>query len=106
VPASEFSRTSRELYSPPRNTEIIIPVSGHGGQHIAVMQNFADAILEGKPLIAPAAEGLLSLELANAMLLSTFEDRAVELPFDPAHYEKWLQTKIAESNAKQAGSMA
>ncbi len=102
VPMSEFSRVSKELYSQPAITEKEIPVSGHGGQHVAVLQNFAEAILEGKPLIAPATEGLLSLELANAMLLSTFEDLAVDLPFDSARYEKWLQTKIAESNAQEA----
>ena len=43
-----------------------------GGQHNEVLQNFADAILEGRPLLAPGAEGLRSVELANAMLFSTW----------------------------------
>jgi hypothetical protein len=37
------------------------------------------------------------VELANAMLLSAFEDRAIELPLDGAAYEKALQRKIAAS---------
>jgi len=97
MPMSEFSRTTREGFATPKTTEKIIPVSGHGEQHIAILQNFVEAISLGKPLIAPAAEGLYSVELANAMLLSAFEDRAVELPLDGAAYEKVLQRKIAAS---------
>ena len=101
VPMSELSRTSKEYYNTPKTTEKEIPVSGHGDQHIGVMRNFAEAILEGKPLIAPAAEGLRSVELANAMLLSTFQDRAVEMPPDAAVYEKELQKKIAASSGSK-----
>jgi predicted dehydrogenase len=97
LPVSEFSRTTKESFTPPKTTEKVIPVSGHGEQHIAIMQNFAEAILEGKPLIAPAAEGLHSVELANAMLLSAFENRAIDLPLDGATYEKALHRKIAAS---------
>jgi hypothetical protein len=61
------------------------------------MQNFADAILKGAPLLAPAQEGIRSVELANAMLLSSFEKRTVALPLDAALYEKVLCQKIAES---------
>jgi predicted dehydrogenase len=100
VPMSEFSRTAKDGFAPPKTTEKVIPVSGHGEQHVAILRNFAEAILEGKPLIAPASEGLHSVELANAMLLSAFEDRAVELPLDGAVYETWLRRKIAESKAK------
>ena len=106
VPMSEFSRTCSEPFTAPKTTEKIIPVSGHGEQHIAILRNFAEAILEGKPLIAPAAEGLHSVELANAMLLSAFEDRAVELPLDATLYETWLQRKIAESKPKPAKAPA
>jgi len=97
VPMSEFSRTSKDPFTPPKTTEKVIPVSGHGDQHIAILQNFAEAILEGKPLIAPAAEGLHSVELANALLLSAFEDRAIDLPLDGAAYEKALHRKITAS---------
>jgi predicted dehydrogenase len=97
VPMSEFSRTSKDFFAAPKTTEKVIPVSGHGEQHVAILKNFVEAILEGKPLIAPAAEGLYSVELANAMLLSAFEDRAIELPLDGVAYEKALQGKIAAS---------
>jgi hypothetical protein len=69
-------------------------------QHAAVLANFADAITEGETLIAPAAEGLNSLALANAMLLSTWESRAVELPLDSASYQKALEQRIAHSSLR------
>jgi uncharacterized phage protein gp47/JayE len=48
-------------------------------------------------LVAPAAEGIRSVELANAILLSSWTDRAVELPLDAATYARWLRRKIAAS---------
>jgi predicted dehydrogenase len=97
MPMGEFARSTKEPFSAPKTTVREIPVSGHGDQHIGILRNFAVAILEGKPLIAPAAEGMRSVELANAMLLSSFEDRAIEMPLDGAVYDKALQKKIAES---------
>ncbi len=61
------------------------------------MRNFAGAILRGEPLIAPAAEGIRSVELANAILLSSGTDAAVDLPLNSATYARWLKRKIAAS---------
>jgi predicted dehydrogenase len=97
APMSEVSRTAKDIATPPKTTEKVIPVSGPSEQHVTILQNFVEAIREGKPLIAPAAEGIHSVELANAMLLSSFEDRTIELPLDGVAYEKALQGKIAAS---------
>ncbi len=101
MPTSEFSRTTKESFSAPKTTEEVFAFEGHGDQHIGIMRNFAEAIGEGKPLIAPASEGVFSVELANGMLLSAFEDRAVELPLDGAAYERALHGKIAASTRTQ-----
>jgi len=97
VPMSEFCRTTKEPFSRPNSTERVIPMDGHGGQHVALLENFTEAILDGKPLLAPAEEGIHSVELANAMILSSFEKRTVELPFDGEVYKKLLLQKIAQS---------
>jgi len=99
VPASRFSRTSKDFFAggPPRREMKVKGIDGPGGQHAAVLQNFVDAILDGEPLIAPAAEGLRPVELANAMLLSAWTDRTVELPLSGALYRRWLNRKIAEA---------
>ena len=103
MPMSEFSRTAECGYVAPKTTEKVIPISDHGEQHHGILKNFMEAIANGKPLIAPAAEGIYSVELANAMLLSAFEDRAVDLPLDAARYEKRLHEKITESKNKLRG---
>jgi predicted dehydrogenase len=59
----------------------------HGPSPLTGMiQNFVDAILQEAALVAPAAEGLASVELANAMLYSGISRRTVDLPLDPALY--------------------
>jgi predicted dehydrogenase len=68
-PASVFARNSPEAFARPTAEDYEIEADGHGGQHTAMLRNFTEAILDGAPLIAPADEGLNSLELANAMLL-------------------------------------
>jgi predicted dehydrogenase len=97
VPMSEFSRTDPGRFSAPAIWEIRIPINGHGPQHDGVLGNFVSAILDGTPLIAPAREGIYSLELANAFLLSTLEDRTVQLPLDGTLFEQHLKNLIASS---------
>ena len=62
-----------------------------------MLQNFADAILDDRPLIAPAAEGLRSVELANAMLLCTLLHKTVELPLDAVAFQGLLEQQIKNS---------
>jgi len=101
VATTAFSRTSDSGYLTPPTWNIEIPVAGNGEQHNGVLRNFVDAVLDGAPLLAPAAEGLRSVELANAMLMSAFLNQTIELPLDAAAYEKLLQEKIAHSKGSE-----
>lgn len=56
--------------------------------HAGVIRAFIDHILTGAPMIADGREGLNSLMLANAMLLSTWENATIDLPFDDALYAR------------------
>ncbi len=69
---------------------------GWGMQHLTVMENFAQHILTGSPLLAPGAEGINGVELANAMLLSSWLGREVEMPVDEELYLSELNKRIAE----------
>jgi len=53
--------------------------------------------VRGVPLIAPASEGINSVELANAILLSSWTNKAIDLPLDATLYARWLKKKIAAS---------
>ncbi len=100
VPMGEFSRTTSQSFATPATWDITVPASGHGGQHNEVLQNFTDAILDGAKLVAPAPEGIHSVELANAMILSGWTQKPVTLPIDGKKYERLLKAKIAESAKK------
>jgi hypothetical protein len=102
VPMTEFSRTDPGRFSSPPVWEIMIPIEGgHGPQHNGILANFVSAILDGTPLIAPAQEGIYSLELANAFLLSTLENRSIELPIDAKLFEEHLKKLIGSSTRKK-----
>ena len=88
-------------FEKPETTEQKIEVADEGGQHAAVLANFAAAILRGERLIAPAAEGIHSVELANAMLLSTWRDRSVSLPISARSYATQLKKRIDGSTLKK-----
>ena len=47
-------------------------------------------LLDGEPLVTPGASGLGSLELANAITLSSREGKWVKVPIDRKHYDRLL----------------
>ncbi len=97
VPMDVFRRETPLGFGRPESETIEIPVDGRGGQHREICQNFVDAILDNKPLIAPAEEGIRSVEMANAMLLSSFLGKPVDIPLDGEVYEDRLMALIAKS---------
>jgi predicted dehydrogenase len=93
----EFSRTSTSGFAKPELTTEEIPIENASNPHGILMQNFVDAILDGTPLIAPGADGMGSVELANVLLYSSLIDDTIELPMDSAAWERKLNQLIAES---------
>jgi predicted dehydrogenase len=91
-------------FEKPDMTEQTVPVDGAGGQHAEVLKNFAAAILRGEPLIAPAEQGIHSVELANAMLLSGWRNKAVSLPISSRGYARQLKARVETSTAKDTVS--
>jgi len=93
----EVLNTSKQSFTSIPSWICEIPVNGNGGQHGEIVQNFVNAIETGEELIAPAREGIYSVEIANAMLYSSWTDSTVNLPLDGAAYEAALQERIATS---------
>jgi len=93
-----FSKTSRSAFDKVENWEIQIPYHHHGeGGHRFVLQNFANAILGEEEVMIPAEEGLKSLSLSNAMMLSSFLGKPVDLPIDENLYEQKLMELVKTS---------
>ncbi len=58
--------------------------------HPLILNNFADAILDGAELIAPGEEGLNSLSISNAAYVSSWTDSKADIPVDEDTFEKHL----------------
>ncbi len=101
VSVSEFCASTPKPFGIPDVWHVNIPVEGHGGQHLEVLQNFVNAILHNTPLVARAEEGINSVELANAMLWSALEDDWIDLPLSSAKFEKVLKKLIKKSKGKK-----
>ncbi len=97
ISVSAFCRSTNEVFGKPEVTCEELELECSPGKHEAVTQNFVDAIRLGTALVAPAEEGLHSLELANAMLYSSLTASTIELPLDGAAYEARLNELIANS---------
>ncbi len=75
-------------------TEVVEDTSVHGEDHARVLENFARTILFGEPLLAPASEGMNSVRLSNAILLSGWLGREVPFDFDEDLFLAELNARI------------
>ncbi len=101
MPEQEFSKTNTELFGHPNFTEILPETDGKNEQHVAVINAWGDAILRGGKLVANGREGLNETTLCNAMQLSGFLGKEVELPFDDELFYKELMKRVATSRKKE-----
>lgn len=80
---------------------VIIEQTEKEKAHIGILENFADAILNGTPLLAPGYDGICEVEIQNAANLSSWTDKWVTLPIDDKEYLAKLNEKIADSKTLQ-----
>ena len=98
---SDFCKTEKEGFKKPEYSRIEIETDGQNEQHIGVLKAFAGHILRGTPLVAEGTEGIRGLTLSNAMHLSSWLDRTVELPLDEELFLRELNKKRATSRKKE-----
>lgn len=75
-------------------TEVIEFDSPWGAQHSGVLENFAQAVLHGTPLLAPGSDGMKGVRLANAIHLSSWTGAEVSLDFDEDEFLGMLNERI------------
>lgn len=97
TPTRKFNDTEKSMFGKSSTWHCEIPLSGTAGQHKEIKQNFVNVILDGGDLIAPAEEGIKSVELANAMIYSSMLRETVDLPLNGNAYEKLLKKLIKGS---------
>ena len=74
---------------------------GENPQHCGVLKAFAEKILGKGELVASGVEGINGLTISNAMHLSSWLDKTVELPLDEDLFLEELNKRRATSRAKK-----
>lgn len=93
---------AKNASSQPKCTWTEVPVTQPDGGHIGVVRAFAAHILRGKPMTADGKDGLNELELSNAIYISGYKDKPVELPVNAAEMEKLLNA-LSRKHGKGKG---
>lgn len=106
VSERQFNREFKGGFGSPEVWKCEIPIEGSNEEHKGITKNFVEAILKDEPLIAPGIEGINSLELSNAMLLSSWQDDWVDLPLDDDLFYEKLQDKIKKSTVNKDASQS
>ena len=96
----EFSRTNTIPFNTVKSTVSEVETDGENPQHVGVLNAWADAILRGGKLVADGREGVNGLRLSNAIHLSSFLGKAVEIPFDEDLFYDELMKRAATSKLK------
>ena len=96
----EFSKINTQAFATVNSTTREVETDGENPQHVGVLNAWADAILNGGKLVAEGKEGINGLTLSNAMHLSAFLGKEVEIPFDEELYYNELMKRVATSKRK------
>jgi len=101
VTEPEFSKTNTYPFAKPDMEVTEVELDGTHPKHPGVLNAFAAAVLRDEPMIADGREGINGLTLSNAMHLSAFLGKTVEIPFDEELYYEELKKRIDNSRLKE-----
>ena len=100
VAESEFTKTNKIPFGHIPVKEYEVETDGENPQHDGVLRAWGGAILRGTPLVAGGEEGINGLTISNAMHLSAFTGKTVDLPLDEDVYYEELMKRVATSRRK------
>lgn len=98
---SVFTFENESPYASPACKTEKVETDGLNEQHSGVLKAFAASILRNEPLVADGREGINGLTLSNAMHLSAWEGREIDLPFDEFRFKELLEERVKTSKAKE-----
>ena len=101
VSEPEFSRTNTASFGSIKAEKVEIETDGENTQHAGVINAWGGAILRGEPMVADGREGINGLTISNALHLSSWLDKTIELPIDEDLYYEELKKRIATSRRKE-----
>ena len=99
TPEREFCFTSKEGFYVPQTTYEEFTAEEPDG-HPILLNNFADAIMNGAELIADGCEGINSLSISNAAYISSWTDNWAEIPTNESLFEDYLMNLCRQEKSK------
>ena len=98
----EVRETSPLSFAPVEVWDCEIPCGPKvADEHVALTQNFVNAITQGTPMLGPGVEGVRGLEIGNAMLLAGVTRAPVDLPIDGERYDAFLKDLSAKHGGRK-----
>ena len=102
VSEREYCFTTKEGFSMPKGSWVEVLTDGENPQHAEVLRAFAGKIIRGTPLVAEGREGINGLSLSNAMHLSSWLSKMVEIPFSEDLFLEKLNYLRTKSKQKKS----
>ena len=104
VSAAAHSRNAVGGFDLPPHTRETLTFDGTGAQHAGILQNFVEAIRGDAAVIAPGCDGVPSVELANAMVLSSVRGETIQLPLSGEVFARTLEALKDEAARRKAAN--
>ncbi len=100
----EFLETNKNPFGNRKFEYSEVETDGENPQHMGVFRAFAANILHATPLVADGREGINGLTLSNAMHLSAWTEREIDLTaFEHDAFYAELMKRVATSRRKSGG---
>ena len=96
----KFIKSTKEKWGKP-SKEVEIKIKDRSCGHWRVMENMARCLLKGEELKSSGESGLDSLDLTNAIMLSSWTGEEVKLPTSRRKYDQYLADLRKKSKFKK-----
>ena len=97
----EFIFDEKGGFTKPKNEKLEFTFDDAGPQHVGILQNFTDHLINGTPLLASGFEGINGLSISNAIMLSSWKNDWVECRNDGEEFLAELNKRIEISKTKE-----
>ncbi len=96
-----YALRAKEMWGGPKTEAVEVPLPECATGHGEIIRNFACAVRKKEKLLVDGSVGVLSIELANAIIWSGKKGEPVSLPISRSGYDKFMKELQAQSKPKK-----
>ena len=105
APLKRHLLTAKAGFGAPKSAWREVPLPKSDSRHIAITRAFVGHVLRGTPMAATGKEAINELELSNAIYISGYLNKPVELPVDAAEMERLLGRLVRTRGTGKGGNL-